>query len=283
LFLMTTILFVHSNFPGQFGFVAQALLARGMRCAAIASATGRQMPGIPLSRWGVKRGSTPGIFIPAARAEADCIRGRAAADCALMLRQKGFVPDLIIGHPGWGETLFLRDIFPKAKQIVYGEYYYRAEGGDVGFDPEFGELSVDERFRVHGMNATMALALSEADRIVCATRYQASLLPPSFAARMTIIHEGIDTTAVRPNRDASLTLANGRLLDRSLPIVTFINRRFEPLRGFHIFMRALPKVLAEVPDCQAVLIGADEPGGYGKPAPVGATWKKHMLADRRTL
>jgi hypothetical protein len=84
---MTNILFVHSNFPGQFGFVAQALLARGMRCAAIASATGRQMPGIPLSRWGIKRGSTPGIFVPAVRAEADCIRGRAAAECALMLRQ----------------------------------------------------------------------------------------------------------------------------------------------------------------------------------------------------
>ena len=276
---MTNILFVHSNFPGQFGFVAQALLARGMRCEAIASATSRQMPGIPLSRWGIKRGSTPGIFVPAVRAEADCIRGRAAAECALMLRQKGFVPDLIIGHPGWGETLFLRDIFPKAKQIIYGEYYYRAEGGDVGFDPEFGEVSVDERFRVHAINATLALALSEANRIVCASRFQASLLPPIFAARMTIIHEGIDTAAVRPNRDASLTLANGRLLDRSLPIVTFINRRFEPLRGFHIFMRALPKVLAEVPDCQAVLIGADETGGYGKPAPANTTWKKHYPAE----
>src|SRR5215204_5701579 len=105
---MRRILFIHSNFPAQFGFIAQALAARGDQCVAIASATGRELAGIPLRRWKPRRGSTPGIFDPATRAEADLIRARAAADAALALKADGFEPDTLIGHPGWGETLFMR-------------------------------------------------------------------------------------------------------------------------------------------------------------------------------
>src|SRR5215213_11636345 len=146
---MADILFVHNNFPGQFGFLAETLSARDQRCAAIASVTGRDVPGVVVTRWRTRRGSTKGIFDPATRAEADLIRAYAAAGCAFGLKEQGFDPDLIIGHPGWGETLLLREIFPRAKQIVYGEYYYRSTGGDVGFDPEFNELKIQDAFRVH--------------------------------------------------------------------------------------------------------------------------------------
>ena len=38
-------------------------------------------------------------------------RGLTAARGARALRDRhGFVPDVIIGHPGWGETLFAKDI-----------------------------------------------------------------------------------------------------------------------------------------------------------------------------
>ncbi|HEX2137700.1 MAG TPA: glycosyltransferase [Microvirga sp.] len=273
------VLFVHTNFPGQFGFIAQALKDRGWRCAAIASQTGRALGGIPLLRWQTPRGSTSGIFPPAARAENNLIRGRAAAECALALQRQGFDPDLIIGHPGWGETLLLKEIFPRARQILYGEFYFRTRGVDVGFDPEFGQPSIEERFRIYAKNATIALAFAEADRIVCPTPFQASLLPKAFRSRTILIHEGVDTDRVRPGPTATLTLDDGRVLDRSVPVITFINRQFEPLRGFHIFMRALPRVLAELPDAHAVLIGADEPARYGMAAPNGATWKGHLLPE----
>ena len=275
---MADILFVHSNFPGQFGFVAEALRDRGHRCAAIASATGRDVPGIAVLRWRPRRGSTPGIFDPATRAEADFIRGAAAAECALALKQRGFDPALIVGHPGWGETVFLREIFPRAKQIVYGEFYYRSQGGDVGFDPEFGALKIEEAFRVHAKNATMALAYAEADRIVCPTPFQAGCLPELFRPRIEIIHEGVDTDRVKRDPEARLHLPDGRVLDRSRPVITFINRCLEPLRGFHVFMRALPQVLARLPDVEIVVIGDEERRGYGAPPP-GTTWKKHILAE----
>ena len=46
-------------------------------------------------------------------------------------------PDVIVAHPGWGETLPLRTIFPRARIVLYCEFFYGTEGRDVGFDPEF--------------------------------------------------------------------------------------------------------------------------------------------------
>jgi glycosyltransferase involved in cell wall biosynthesis len=275
---MADLLFVHTNFPAQLGFVAQAMAARGHRCRAIASSTGREVAGVPLSRWSTSRGSTAGIFTPATRAEADLIRGAAAAHAASALKDGGFTPDVIVGHPGWGETVFLREVFPNARQVVYAEFYYRTQGGDVDFDPEFEAPSFEERFRIHAKNATMAMAYADADRIVSPTRFQASLLPAAFRSRTAIIHEGVDPNLVRPDPDARLAVG-GRMLDRATPVITFINRRFEPLRGYHVFMRALPRLLAAVPDAHSVLIGSDGPAGYGLPAPKGTTWRQRYLDE----
>jgi glycosyltransferase involved in cell wall biosynthesis len=74
-------------------------------------------------------------------------------------------------------------------------------------------------------------------------------------------------------------LASGRTLEPDRPIVTFVNRRFEPMRGVHTFMRALPAFLARVPNAEVVLIGADDSGVYGQRPPDGMTWKSKMLAE----
>jgi glycosyltransferase involved in cell wall biosynthesis len=280
---MADILFVHNNFPAQFGFIAEALAAQGHRCVAIASRTGRAVPGVRLVTWQTSRGSTPNILREATRIEADLIRARAAAEQAVALRAEGFDPAVIIGHPGWGETTYLREIFPKARQIAYAEYYYRLKGGDVGFDPEFPDTPRDLPETLHAKNAGMALAFSEADAIVAPTPFQFSLLPPVFHARTHIIHEGIDTEAIRPRPETQVRLGDELVLSRDRPVVTFINRRFEPLRGCHIFMRALPQLMSAVPNAQVVMIGADEPGGYGRSAGQGQNWGQLIfgeIADR---
>jgi glycosyltransferase involved in cell wall biosynthesis len=276
-----SILFVHNNFPGQFGFLAEAWKARGANVAAIGQSTAAGIRGVPIVRWKNARGSTPNLFKIATRAEADLIRAEAAAHAAMALRQTGFSPDLMVGHPGWGETTLLGEVFPTARRIEYAEFYYRFEGGDVGFDPEFGMPSEEDRFRIHAKNATMALSYAEADRIVAPSHYQADMLPGSLRAVTSVIHEGIDVDAIKPDPDARFTLPDGRVLDRSKPVVTFINRRFEPLRGCHVFFRALPALLDAVPDCDVVLIGSDSVGGYGLPPPQGRTWKDVFLDEIR--
>jgi glycosyltransferase involved in cell wall biosynthesis len=274
---MAKILFVHNNFPGRFEFLLPSLKAAGHQCIAIAQG-GRQADGVPLLQWRSNRSSTSGILDLAVRAEADLIRGRAAAECALQAKQDGFEPDLIIGHPAWGETTFMKEIFPKARQILVGEFYYRSAGGDVGFDPEFAEVGVTEPFRVHAKNAVMSMAYADADRIICPTPFQASAFPVAFRDRALIIHEGIDTDRIKRVQGAKVKVGD-KEIDGSTPIVTFINRVFEPMRGFHIMMRALPALLEAVPEVRVLMIGSDKSSGYGIAAPSGGTWGAHMKKE----
>jgi glycosyltransferase involved in cell wall biosynthesis len=274
---MSNILFAHNNFPAQFGFVAEAALARGYGCAAIASTTGRPMAQVPMEKWEAGRSSNPTILREAIRAEADLIRAEAAAKAALRLKRAGLTPDVIVGHPGWGETLYLREIFPRARQILYAEYYYRTADGDVGFDPEFGPAEAP--MELHAKNMGLALALSEADAIVAPTPFQASRLPEVFRARTEILHEGVDLKRVRRNPAAKWVTADGRVIDGSRPVITFVARRLEPLRGYHSFMRALPRLLEAVPDAEVLVIGEAARAGYGAAAPEGRTWAELILDE----
>jgi glycosyltransferase involved in cell wall biosynthesis len=272
------ILFVHQNFPAQFPHIAAALVARGDKVAAIGGPTARAWRGVDLRKWNNNRSSTPGIFDAATRAEADLIRAAAAAAAAVSLRNDGFEPDIIIGHPGWGETIHLKEIFPRARLILFGEFYYQSIGGDVNFDGEFETPSLAIAMRTNAKNATQALALAMADEIVSPTPFQASTFPAVFRPKITVLHEGLDLARAQRRPDAQLDLPSGRRIGAETPVITFVSRTLERLRGFHIFMRALPALQAAVPDVQVVVIGGDT-GGYGGTPPGGQTWKDHMLTE----
>lgn len=271
------VLLVHQNFPGQFPHIADALIARGDEVAIIGGPTAREWSGAIFVRWQNKRGTTSGLFPAATRAEADLIRAEAAAMAAVELAQRGFRPDVIIGHPGWGETIHLKDLFPAAKLILFGEFYYRHIGADLNFDREFETPTLAGAMRTNGKNATMTLACANADVIVSPTPFQASTFPEIFQSRIRVFHEGVDLSHARHNPDARFTLADGRVFDRSTPIITFINRNFERLRGVHIFMRALPRFFDAVPEAQVLAIGADGLG-YGGAREDGRPWR-HVLRD----
>lgn len=272
------VLIIHQNFPGQFGLLTAALMERGDRVVGIGGPTSRQIDGVPLARWRQGRGSTPNIFYQAVRAEADLIRGEAGLRAAMALKERGFTPDVIVAHPAWGETVHLRQVYPDVPQLLFGELHYRAKGGDTDFDFEFDTTNINDDMRIHAKNAVQTLALMDADRIVCPTRFQADSFPRLFQPMIEVIHEGVDTERAK-KRPAVLELPNGRRLDGSTPVITFINRRFERLRGFHIFMRALPDFLAACPEAQVVLIGEEQGVSYGAPLPDGREWKDHMLAE----
>lgn len=273
---MADILFVHNNFPGQFGQVAYALAQRGHRVKAIASATGGKVRGVEVSTYGATRAPAADIYPLARRIEGDLIRGRAAFEVAVRLQQQGFSPQLIVGHPGWGETLFLRQAFPRARQLIYAEYY-QSEDGEIGFDPEQGPWTLDDQVRGQSRNISFGTPYLEADRLVCPTPFQAGLLPPALAARTTVVHEGIDTDQLTPAPMARFGLADGRRVGRETPLITFVARKLEPLRGFHTFLRALPQVMSALPHAQVLIIGS-EGQGYGFRAP-GDGWKARYLAE----
>jgi glycosyltransferase involved in cell wall biosynthesis len=273
------ILFVHQNFPGQFPYIAAALVKRGDRVVAIGGPTARAQAGIELRRVVYARSSTPGILKAAVRAEADLIRAEAVARVAAELKLEGFEPAIIIGHSGWGETIHLKEVFPSSRLIVFGEYFYRSTGGDHNFDLEFETPSLDSAMHVNGKNATLGLACSLADTIVVPTPFQASSFPEAFRSRIVVHHEGIDLDRATRRCENGLLLPSGRKIGADTPVVTFISRTFERLRGFHIFMRAIPLVHAKVPEAEFVLMGQTHGTTYGAAPPSHSTWTSHMFSE----
>ena len=274
---MAGVLFVHNNFPAQFADLAATLVQRGAPCFAIGYQHAPGAPGVNLVRYRLPRGSGQDVFPLAVRAEADLLRGRYALEAARWLRNQGHVPQVIVGHPGWGETSLLKHVFPEAKQVLLSEFYYHGRNSDIDFDPEFS--TGDEEALIRGMakNAVMAMALAEADAIVAPTEFQASRLPPAFRDRTRVIHEGVDVEAIRPGPAEPFPLDDGRVLRPGAPVITHVNNQMEPMRGLHVFARALPRLLAEVPDAQVVIIGEEKTRGYGAEAPGGLTWKQAIF------
>ena len=268
------VLFVHSNFPAQFRDLAQTLLARGVRCAAIGQSAAPGLEGVPIGRYVLDRGTTPGIFDFAVRAEADLIRGAAALRMAKALRDAGFDPAVIVGHPGWGETVFLEEVWPDAKRVMFAEFFYRGRGLDIDFDQELSAATEDAVLRGKAKNAVMTLALSDADVIVAPTEFQASVLPPVFRPLVRIIHEGVDLEMIRPGPAEPFALPDGRTIAPGTPTITYVNNHLEPMRGLHIFARALPRLMAQVPDAHVLVFGWENPRPYGGQPPEGRTWRE---------
>ncbi|MGZ6038029.1 MAG: glycosyltransferase [Phenylobacterium sp.] len=268
------VLFVHNNFPAQFRGLAEALMARGVPCAAIGSSTAPGIEGMPLGRYVTRRGTTEGVFPLAVRAEADLIRGADALRVAHRLKDAGFDPQVIVGHPGWGETVFLDELWPAARRVMFSEFFYKGRGLDIDFDEEFFPTTEQSVVAGKAKNPVMTLALAEADIIVTPTEFQGSVLPSIFQPRVRVIHEGVDTDAIRPGPAAPFTLPDGHVIAPGTPVITHVNNHLEPLRGLHIFARALPRLMAEVPNAQVLVFGADASRPYGGAAPDGRTWRE---------
>jgi glycosyltransferase involved in cell wall biosynthesis len=268
------VLFVHNNFPAQFRDLAAALVARGVPCFAIGGEHAPGLPGVQLVRYRLARGTGADVFDLAVRAEADLLRGRSALEAARWLQNQGHDPQLIVGHPGWGETAFLAHVFPEAKQVLYPEFFYHGRNSDIDFDPELWDGNEEALIRGLSKNAVMSMALAQAEVIVAPTEFQASRLPPAFRVRTQVIHEGVDVEAIRPAPPEPFCLPDGRTLAPGTPVVTHVNNQMEPIRGLHIFARAMPRLLAEIPQAHVLVIGQEKTHGYGAKAPEGRTWKQ---------
>ena len=276
---MTKILFVHNNFPAQYLHIVRALSGQPeIEMAAIGTETARAQPGVKLLRYALTNGDVSATHPFARRFDLECRRAEEVLYAAASLSSSGFVPDIVLAHPGWGETLPLRSVFPKARHIPYCELFYQAQGGDVNFDPEFPQTGIDGNINLRLKNAATLLALVDCDRAISPTRWQRSTFPKEYHSKIEVIHEGVDVTKARPSRNAKFHLRSGRVFTKADEIVTFVARSFEPVRGFHILVRALPRILAARPRAQILLLGGDGTP-YGASPPPGQTWKSHFLHE----
>lgn len=266
------LLFVHQNMPGQYREIVQWLAQSGQH--EIAFLTQRRNP----PRFdGVRTAIYKPHHVPGKAAyglskvwEAAAGAGFGAAMAARKLEQdEGFRPDVVVGHVGWGELTFLRQVWPDVPIIGYFEYYYNLHGGLTGFDPD-EPVSDHAPFLIQARNAVPLANIETVDLGQCPTLWQRDRFPQSFHDRMYVCHDGIRTDRLVPDPQASLKL--GRL-DRALTsddeVITYVARNLETTRGFHILMRALPRILRERPKARVLIIGGSDVSYGGKDAHPG--------------
>ena len=275
------ILFIHQNFPGQFVHLAGALAGNQQnRVVALGMNERPVPPGVELRRYSLLRERQPETHPLLQEQESHVLRAEACASAAFQLKHEGFEPDIIVAHPGWGEALFIKDVFPHARLLIYCEYFYALEGQDVGFEPNEAPLTFQQKARLRLKNTTNLLSLNIADAAISPTQWQKSTYPAWAQEKISVIHDGIDTARLRFDPDARLTLQEpgGRIeLAPGDEVLTYVARNLETTRGFHMLMQALPEVLEKRPQAHAVIVGGDEIS-YGYHAPNGMSWKAHMLA-----
>ncbi|NBO15883.1 MAG: glycosyltransferase [Betaproteobacteria bacterium] len=270
-------LFIHQNFPGQFRHVAWAL-AQDPAHQVVAMGEDGNLRKLPPLHARIQTLAYPAP--PAVQAqthpylrdfERHVRRGQQVARLCLALRERGFRPDVVLVHPGWGEGLFVRDVFPEARHIHYLEYFYQGRGGDIDFDPEFPQ-TLDDQARVRIKNSTQLPGLVDCDVGVSPTQWQCSRYPPMVRANIKVLHEGIDTDAIAPNASATFE-SQGLRFRAGDEVVTYVARNLEPYRGFHVLMRSLPEIQRRCPRAHTVIVGGDDVS-YGSRPTQAATYRE---------
>lgn len=271
------ILFLHDNFPAQFGALGQYLAKQGWEVWFGTQRNGAALPEFKVFNYIPHRQITEKIHPYAGNFERAVLTGQAVARAGLELNKKGFTPDIVMAHSGWGPGLFVKDVWPNAKYVGYFEWYYRSDAPDVEYFSDGGEQPIDEQLRARSRNAAILMDLASCDAGLCPTEFQKAQLPECFHEKLVVMHDGIDTDTYKPQADARLKLP---ALDLSQvdELITYVARGMEPYRGFPEFMKTLEIVLKERPNTHAVILGEDRVA-YGKKLPEGDSFKKRAQKE----
>ncbi|MGB8273671.1 MAG: glycosyltransferase family 4 protein [Alphaproteobacteria bacterium] len=272
------ILFMHQNMPGQYKHLARLYAADSKNDVRfVTKRKGVEIPGVKKYVYDLHREGHKALHHYLKPLEGAVLYGQAAARTLFQLKKSGFVPDVICVHPGWGEALYVKDIYGEVPLLGYFEFYYHASGADVGFDPDT-PVSLDDMCRIRTKNANNLLSLECCDAGVSPTKWQRSQFPEEFLYKIARIHDGIDTKVVAPDPAARLDLPNGKTVAAGDEVVTYVARNLEPYRGFPSFMHAAEEICRRRPKCQIVIVGGDGVS-YGRRLASGETYRAKMLSE----
>jgi len=277
------ILFIHRELPGQFSALihyfsaTSAFNVYGICDTAQDSLVAEMPENVTLYRYTLDRKQAPQTHHYVADLECSVLRAQCVVKVLQQCLQQDVHFDLIIAHTGWGEALYVKDIYPATPLLGYVEFFFHTHGADVGFDPAY-PVSLDYQLQVKTLNAQLLLGMNECDVLVTPTAWQKSLFPRCWQNDIHVIHEGVDIELVKPDKDAQFTLPNGIQLECGDEIISYCARSLEPCRGFPVLIKALEIICQQRPDCHILIIGGDEVS-YSPALPNGQTYREQCLND----
>ncbi len=271
------VLFLHTNFPAQYRHVAPALAAKPGNQVVFATTNAKgTLQGVEKVLFKAHREVRKETHHYIRPLEYAVLNGQGVYRVATQLKQRGFTPDVVCAHAGWGVGSFVKDAWPRSRLLTYFEWYYNAAGSDADFlnDPPLNE---DDHLRIRTKNAPILLDIANSDWGLSPTHYQRSQFPGWMGDRIAVMHDGVNTEFFSPVPDSKLQLPTLDLSETD-ELITYVARGMEPYRGFPQFMTAVEKVLKRRPKAHVVVVGADRVA-YGRSLPDGQTYKQKMLAD----
>lgn len=271
------VLFLHNNFPAQYRHVARKLAEKKKNQVVFASHRAiEKIPGVTNAIYKPHREARKETHHYLRSTETAVINGQSMFRVCLDLKKKGFVPDIICAHSGWGPSLYVKDVFPDAKLLSYFEWYYHAFGSDADFLKE-SKLDFDDAGRIRTKNLPLLMDLAHCDWGQVPTHFQAAQIPDIFKSKLSVLHDGVDTDFFKPKQNAEKKF--GPLdLSHADEILTYATRGMEPYRGFPEFMRAAALLMKQRPNLHVVVVGQDRVA-YGKKLPDGDSWQKRMIEE----
>jgi glycosyltransferase involved in cell wall biosynthesis len=250
------VLFVHRNFPAQFGHIAaRGVAERGWKATFVSEKPPGTVDGVDNIQYRPRGGASDKTHY-LSRTFENGIWHAAAVYEALKPVSAAIRPDLIVGHSGWGSTVFLRQLYPDVPVINYFEYFYRPRDSDLDFRADVPVAEID-RLRSPARNAMILLDLEYCAAGYSPTAYQHGLMPDAYKPKLRVIHDGIDTSVwhrreLPERRIGNLVLSEGERL------VTYVSRGLEMMRGFDVFMKAAKRICDARSDVRFVVVGSEE-------------------------
>lgn len=268
------ILFLHRNFPAQFRHVLPVFASDpNNKVVFITNNETTHMKNVMKVQYKLKR-EVPDDCHRYLRFYEECVNhGQACAEAAIALKNQGFKPDVIFGHT-WGQTLFMKDVFPDVPLICYFEWFYDRYNGDMGFDGR--PLDIDDWAKLRSKNAHLLIDLFSCDYGFCPTKFQLKQFPKEFHNKIRVMHDGVDADYCKPDDNAQFFVKDKNItLTRNDEVITYATRGMEAYRGFPEFMKAAEALLKKRPNLQ-IVIGGEDRVCYGSQL-ANTTYKKMML------
>ncbi len=271
------VLFVHKNFPAQFGHIARHLIDKhGFRCTFVSEKPPAVSSGLERIQYTLQGGATEKTHFCSRSFENQVWHSQGLFDA---LKDRADIrPDLIVGHSGFVSTMFLRELYD-SPIINYFEFFYHTRDSDLDFRKDLPTYGTSDLIRARMRNAIFLLELNDCDRGYSPTEFQRNQLPAEYRDKVVTIFDGIDTNFWKPIASPQRVIG-GWTLPSDKKIVTYVSRGMEAMRGFDIFMKIAKRVCEQRSDVLFVVVGEDRVAYGGDHRYTGGKTFKQWLLSR---